>query len=48
MIGHYIGNSLVEFGEDLGPLGWPIQGVGYAVGFAADTAGVILGGLTKS
>jgi hypothetical protein len=44
MIGHYVGDSLVEFGEGLGPIGWPIQGVGHAVGIAADTAGVILEG----
>jgi hypothetical protein len=44
MIGHYAGDSLVEFGEGLGPIGLPIQGVGYAVGITADTAGVILEG----
>ena len=44
LFGYYVGDSLVEFGEDLGPLGLPIQGVGYAVGITADTAGVILEG----
>src|SRR5215204_3867028 len=45
VIGHYVGDNLVDFGEYVGaPLGWPIQGVGYALGTAADAAGSLVTG----
>jgi hypothetical protein len=44
LLGHYVGDTLVEFGEGGGPIGWGIQGLGYTIGFASDTAGVLLEG----
>ncbi len=35
----YVGDTLVEFGEDGGPIGWAIQGAGYAIGFFGDAGG---------
>src|SRR5215208_3643808 len=45
MLGHYVGDGLVGWGEDVvGPVGYGLQGVGYTVGFASDAAGVFLEG----
>ena len=35
----YVGDTLVEFGEGGGPIGWAIQGAGYAIGFFGDAGG---------
>src|SRR5829696_4975236 len=43
MLGHYVGDGLVGWGEDVvGPVGYGLQGVGYTVGFASDAVGVFL------
>ncbi len=34
-----LGDTLVNFGDGGGPIGWGIQGLGYTVGFAGDTVG---------
>ena len=44
-LGHYVGDTLVEFGEGGGPIGWAIQGLGYTIGFTGDAAGVLVEGL---
>jgi hypothetical protein len=45
LLGHLVGDTLVGYGEDVGgPLGWPIQGLGYTISTVADTAGVFLQG----
>jgi hypothetical protein len=38
----YAGDTLVEFGEDGGPIGWVIQGVGYGLGFTGEVASPLL------
>jgi hypothetical protein len=43
-LGHYVGDTLVEFGKDGGPIGWGIQGLGYTLGFTGDALGVLVGG----
>lgn len=43
-LGHYIGDTLVDFGEGGGPIGWGIQGLGYTLGFTGDAAGVLVEG----
>jgi hypothetical protein len=43
-LGHYVGDTLVEFGKDGGPIGWGIQGLGYTLGFTGDALGVLAGG----
>ncbi len=43
-LGHYVGDTLVDFGEGGGPIGWGIQGLGYTLGFAGDAAGVLVEG----
>ena len=42
VIGHYVGDTLVDFGEGGGPIGWGIQGLGYTIGYTADAVGVIV------
>jgi len=42
VIGYGIGDTLVDFGEGGGPIGWGIQGLGYTIGFGADAVGVIV------
>ena len=47
-----VGGKLTEaalnwFGEDTGPIGWAIQGVGYTAGFAGEVGGVLLEGLSE-
>jgi hypothetical protein len=39
----YVGDALVEFGEDGGPIGWAIQGVGYTLGFIGEAGGGLIG-----
>ncbi len=43
-LGHYVGDTLVDFGEGGGPIGWGIQGLGYTLGFAGDAGGVLVEG----
>jgi hypothetical protein len=43
-LGHYVGDTLVEFGEGGGHIGWGIQGLGYTIGFTDDAAGVLVEG----
>ena len=43
-LGHYVGDTLVDFGEGGGPIGWGIQGLGYTLGFTGDAAGVLVEG----
>jgi hypothetical protein len=44
-VGYYVEEGLVKYGEALpGPIGWPFQGLGYTLGFAADVSGTILQG----
>lgn len=37
----YVGDALVEFGETGNFVGWPFQGLGYAIGFAGNVAGAL-------
>jgi hypothetical protein len=37
----YVGDALVEFGDTGNFVGWPFQGLGYAIGFAGDVAGTL-------
>jgi hypothetical protein len=41
----YLGDTLVEFGEGGGPIGWAIQGVGYTLGFLGEAGGVVVSGV---
>jgi uncharacterized membrane protein len=40
----YLGDTLADFGEGGGPIGWGIQGLGYTIGFSGDAAGAIMEG----
>ncbi len=44
----YVGDALVEFGEDGGPIGWGIQGIGYALGFFGDAGGTLSVGVGEA
>ena len=45
-LGHYYADTLVAFGESLGSVvGWPVQGLGYALGFTGEAAGVLVQGV---
>ena len=41
----YVGDTLVEFGEGGGPIGWAIQGAGYTLGFLGEAGGVVVTGV---
>jgi hypothetical protein len=41
----YLGDTLVEFGEGGGPIGWAIQGAGYTLGFLGEAGGVLSAGV---
>ena len=42
--GMALGDALVEFGKDGGPIGWGIQGLGHTVGFVGEVGGgLVLG-----
>jgi len=43
--GMALGDALVEFGKDGGPIGWGIQGVGHTVGFVGEVGGGLLLGV---
>jgi hypothetical protein len=45
LLGHDVGDALVDFGEDGGPIGWGIQGIGYTIDFTGQTLGVLTEGL---
>jgi hypothetical protein len=47
-LGHYVGDTLVEFGEGGGPIGWAIQGLGYTIGFAGDASGMLVEGIGQA
>ena len=47
-LGVYYADTLVAFGESLGPVGWPIQGLGYTLGFTAEAAGVLVEGVSQA
>jgi hypothetical protein len=47
-LGHYVGDTLVEFGEGGGPIGWGIQGLGYAIGFGGDVGGALVVGVGEA
>jgi hypothetical protein len=44
----YVEEALLWYGEDGGPIGWGIQGVGYALGFTGDAAGAVIGGVGEA
>ena len=41
----YLGDAMVEFGQDGGPIGWAIQGTGYTLGFLGEAGGVVVSGV---
>jgi hypothetical protein len=43
----YLGDTLVEFGEGGGPIGWAIQGAGYTLGFLGEAGGVLSAGVSQ-
>jgi hypothetical protein len=43
----YLGDTLVEFGEGGGPIGWAIQGAGYTLGFFGEAGGVLSAGVSQ-
>ncbi len=47
-LSHYLGDSLIEFGETGDLIGLPFQGLGYKIGFGGDAAGAMLGGLGEA
>jgi hypothetical protein len=48
-LGHDYADTLVAFGESLGSVvGWPVQGLGYALGFTGEAAGVLVQGVGQA
>ncbi len=47
-LSHYLGDALIEFGEDGGSIGWTIQGAGYALGFAGEAGGALTVGIGEA
>jgi hypothetical protein len=43
-----VGDAVVEFGEGGGPIGWGIQGLGYAFGFFGDVDGALTVGVGEA
>lgn len=44
----YVGDALVEFGDTGNFVGWPFQGLGYAIGFLGDAGGALGVGLGEA